>query len=102
MKPTSRTVLFTLVILLFSGQVNALRCGNSLVGIGDRKHEVIRLCGDPTYTDSYDRPLNGNSYNSGFLHMDVWTYNFGKSRFIQELVFENGILRYINQLGYGY
>lgn len=93
-------VLVMFFLLLSSGQAMALRCGNKLVDIGDRKHKVHRVCGEPTYVDSYDQPIYG--YRQGYNHVEVWTYNFGRSRFMQELVFENGILRRINQLEYGY
>lgn len=102
MNTVLRGVIPLLVLFAFAEPGYALRCGNSLVDVGDRKHKVMRLCGEPAYTDSYDRPLDGYSYNSGYRHIDVWTYNFGKNRFMQELVFDNGILRRINQLDYGY
>ncbi len=98
--------LLTLTLTIVSSQAYALRCGTKLVKLGDRKHEVVRICGEPSYTDSFDKPIVAYGY-SGYhhqttQHVDVWTYNFGQSRFMQELVFEGGVLRYINQLGYGY
>ncbi len=96
-------------LLLAPGQASALRCGNKLVDIGDRAHKVFQRCGDPDFVDSYEKPIvtysyaPGSNYNyvHGFIHVDVWTYDFGPNRFTKELIFENGVLRYINQLGYG-
>lgn len=97
-------LLIPLVLCLFfvSEQAWALRCGNKLVNVGDRKHKVHRVCGEPTYVDAYDLPIPNFGYAQGYNRIDVWTYNFGPRRFMRELVFENGILRRINQLEYGY
>lgn len=89
-------------LLLMPGQTSALRCANKLVDIGDRPHKVFERCGDPDFVDSYDRPFFFNGYPQGYTHVDIWTYNFGPNRFIQELIFENGVLRSINQLDYGH
>lgn len=98
-------VLRVLIVCLLtaSGTVFALRCGNKIVATGDRMHEVYRICGDPAFVDSYDQPIWFYGYGpQGYDHFDVWTYNFGPRRFMQELIFQNGVLRYINQLDYGY
>ena len=92
--------LLTLTLLVFSGQTYALRCGNKLVNIGDRKYEVLYKCGKPDYTDYYNQIMTYYPYTTE--KVDVWTYNFGTTKFMQELVFRNGILRRINILGYGY
>ena len=92
--------LLTLTLLVFSGQTYALRCGNKLVNIGDRKHDVIYKCGEPDFTDYFDQIMTYYPYITE--KVDVWTYNFGTTQFMQELIFRNGILRRINILGYGY
>ena len=106
MNPLFKAGLLTLMLATVSSQAHALRCGTKLVTLGDRKHEVVRICGDPSYTDSFDKPIVAYGY-SGYhpqttQRVDVWTYNFGQNRFMQELIFEGGVLRRINQLGYGY
>ena len=98
----TRKFLAICFFLFFTAQAQALRCGNKLVSIGDRMHKVHRLCGDPTYVDAYDQALSTYGYSQGSVHVEVWTYNFGRNRFMREMIFENGVLRYINQLGYGY
>ena len=106
MKALLKTGLLTVTLAMVSNQAFALRCGSKLVGLGDRKHEVIRICGEPSYTDSFDEPIvvygNGGYRQRATQRVDVWTYNFGQNRFMQELVFESGVLRRINRLGYGY
>lgn len=85
-----------------AGEVLALKCNTKIISIGDRIHRIHRLCGEPTYTDFYDKPITNLGFANAFTHVDVWTYNFGPQRFMQELVFEDGILRYINRLEYGF
>ena len=36
------------------------------------------------------------------IRIEEWTYNFGSTRFIRFLRFENGLLRNISRGGYGY
>lgn len=96
-------VPLALCLLFASEQAAALRCGNKLVDIGDRMHKVHQLCGAPDFVDYYDQPIPFiNGIPQGFNHIDVWTYNFGPNRFMQELLFVNSNLRSINQLDYGY
>lgn len=107
----------------------ALRCGHKLVTEGDYIEEVRVRCGDPiaidTYTilreqrfsyaghnrlriQKYPRFDHGASYIAinriGLIEIFVeeWVYNFGPHRLIRRLHFENGILRDIEELGYGY
>jgi hypothetical protein len=35
------------------------------------------------------------------VRIDVWIYDFGPQRFMEELTFENGILRQLRTLGRG-
>lgn len=100
MKSISRGILAGLIILVFSQQAHAFRCGTKIVEIGDRKHRVLNLCGEPEFIDAYERAVG--VYPFQIIYVEVWTYNFGKNRFMQELVFENGVLQRINTLDYGY
>ena len=100
MKSISRAILIGFTLLALSFQAHAFRCGSSIIDIGDRKYRVLKLCGEPTYIDAYDRTVG--VYPFQFIHVEVWTYNFGKYRFIQELEFEYGMLKRINSLEYGY
>ncbi len=93
-------ILSVILFLIISGQVHALRCGTKLIQIGDRKHEVIKYCGEPTFIDYFQR--SAPFYPYYYQIIDVWTYNFGSSKFMQELYFENGRLIKINELDYGY
>ena len=90
----------TILLLVFSKQAFALRCGTKLVDVGDRKHKVLNQCGEPVYKDAYEQ--NSPVYPYHTEQIDVWTYNYGSARFMRELIFRNGVLHRINKLDYGY
>ena len=94
------TASIVLLAALASDPAHALRCGNYVVNIGDRKHKVLNLCGEPNYVEVYDAPLWTPYYP--VQRVEVWTYDFGPTRFLHELRFINGVLFSIDELGYGY
>jgi hypothetical protein len=109
------------ICLLFSTPLFALRCGHSLVQIGDYKDYVSDICGDPNSVEShYEKRGNVNRadisrYNfnnrqqfpdnainfgqSNYAEIEVlvenWYYDFGNSRLRKVLRFENGRLEEI-------
>lgn len=118
-------ILFITLLLFLLGGVSIaeLRCGTKLVHEGDTKAQVIHKCGEPSFVESweeeriqrdyYDAPVFStrtgeyNWYREPFLvkeliRIEEWTYNFGSTRFIRFLRFENGVLRDISRGGYGY
>ncbi|MBL8199431.1 MAG: DUF2845 domain-containing protein [Chromatiales bacterium] len=102
----------------------AFRCGNRIVSEGDHYSKVLKICGEPTgvqerviYREGVTRPRfrvdgpNGLRYDEEVLQYDrsyvevlveEWTYNFGPSRLMQLVRFENGFVVEVDQLGYGY
>lgn len=118
---------FSLVLLLFImagagiSSAHAMRCGSRLISEGDPGDKVINECGPPTSVDSweeerynyYDRlpPSSqfreferyGNSYRvRAFIRVEIWTYNYGPSRFLDYVRLENGIVRKVFSGSYGY
>lgn len=96
----------------------ALRCGTSLVLEGQSKYEVLQRCGQPSYTDAHmeyrralpnafpSAPVDSENFGAGFpavreVRVEEWVYDFGSTRFMQSLIFENGRLMRIRNLGYG-
>lgn len=88
----------------------ALRCGHLLVEIGDHKSDVVQKCGPPDFADqrlaatglTLRHPGGALQLNQAEqIVIDEWTYNFGPRRFKQFLIFENGILVGIENLGRG-
>jgi Protein of unknown function (DUF2845) len=116
-----------IICLLFSTPLLALKCGRSIVNVGDYKEDVIDQCGYPDSVQShYERRSNQNradvsqynfnnhrrfpsgSFNYGqSYYQDVevlveeWIYNFGSARLKKMLRFENGKLVEIKSLGRG-
>lgn len=102
----------------------ALRCGNNLVSEGDPKIEVLKHCGEPVSVERrrvvragiprrdtsadpdelrFDRRellLNTRSYVE--VNIEEWTYNFGPQKLMRVVIFENGLVAEIRQLGHGF
>lgn len=100
MKTVSRLVLLPLLLLFFSGQTFAMRCKTKIISVGDSKHRVLQYCGKPSYVETYQRPYS--FYPSNYQNVEVWIYNYGRNRLMQELYIENGTVRRIKTLGYGH
>ena len=117
---------FLCIIVLFaltawSGTAQAMRCGSRLISEGDPADKVVSECGPPTSVDSweeehyhyFDRPppadqyrefeRSGNSFRVKiYVRVELWTYNYGPSRFVDYVRLENGIVRKVYSGGYGY
>ena len=103
-----------LPVLLFVGFVShattserTLRCQGRLVSIGDTPSVVRQKCGEPDRTTSWEEGHNTavarifdyetERYQAPVkvqtpVQMQRWLYDFGPTRFVRHLVFENGKL----------
>ncbi|HQJ31019.1 MAG TPA: DUF2845 domain-containing protein [Syntrophales bacterium] len=78
--------------------LQAFRCGNGLVSVGDSKGKVLIECGKPTFkekvADRETRRRTGTKKTGAKTTKSVeqWTYNCGKDDFIYILTFEGGKL----------
>ncbi len=118
---SSLIIMLTLLSVILSDvTVYALRCGLELVSVGDRKSEVIKKCGEPTYVevwdevrikrdfysptlpDSEDEPYREPFLVKEYVTIEEWEYNFGPNRFVYYLRFERGKLKKITSGDYGY
>lgn len=98
-----------------------MRCGSRIISEGDPKDRVLSECGPPSDVQAweeeryyyYDAPppsylykeyeYYGNAYRvKVHVNVEVWTYNYGPSRFIDYVRIENGRVRRIYSGGYGY
>lgn len=103
--------MLILCLWLFLTDVMALRCGRQLVHTGDHKADVLGKCGEPDWVE-HRTALRGSrlrhpygaleQYDFEEVSIEEWTYNFGPREFKQFLLFENGILKSIQSLGYGF
>jgi len=113
---------FFMIFFLFPAPSDVLsadfRCGNNIISIGARKSEVLRKCGEPANTETWEavrykgslssRPvLPDEDLSRPFLVKELvtieeWEYNLGPGQFIRYLRFENGRLIRITTMDYGY
>jgi Protein of unknown function (DUF2845) len=92
------------------GSALALDCHGRLVVIGASPWEVQERCGEPTAIEdvmkyipqhAYD-PSQGTVYILVPVQQSIWTYNFGSTRFIYYLTFQEGKLIDIQTGDYGH
>ena len=108
-------VLIGLCILVIAEPAIALRCGSKLVNDGDHMAKILKYCGEPTvvqvrtivrgYDGGYHRSRYGRDYAYGShneIIVEEWTYNFGPRKFMQTIIFENGLVVSVRQLRSGY
>jgi hypothetical protein len=79
---------------------DSMRCGQHLVGTGDRMFQVRELCGEPDI-----KVLLSSAYTVefGFLPYDEeWQYNFGPQNLMRFLRFRNGRLTSIQTGPHGF
>ncbi|MHC1725562.1 MAG: DUF2845 domain-containing protein [Syntrophobacteraceae bacterium] len=100
----------------FSAETTAAECAR----VGDAMGQVLRYCGQPSWVDQTEETRQCVRYNSLFLddgrrrwvtgsylapcvvQIEEWTYNFGPTRFVRILTFEDRILVNIRTGSYGY
>lgn len=88
---------------------SALDCGQNLVVRGDNAFRVRAVCGEPSSiaTRTETRVLPGLPVPSAItptfvvqtILVEVWIYDFGPGRFVEELTFENGVLVALRPIG---
>ncbi|MEY4590131.1 MAG: hypothetical protein RL497_2207 [Pseudomonadota bacterium] len=113
-------------LLLLAPHALALRCDNFVIDIGMPRIEVREKCGSPSSQDTHTehrtiRKRRSSNIDYDDRHalrnyrdresreveetievvVDEWIYNFGPTRFMQLLVFEDGRLKEIKDLGRG-
>ncbi len=89
-------------------QAASLRCGTGLVADGASKSDVIAKCGEPIQKETRQeseevKTRDGDTSTKRTVQktFEEWTYNFGPSRLMQVVVFENGKLIDVKSTGYG-
>lgn len=98
-------------VLLLAGlslalPAHALRCGNRVTQSGDHVLQVREICGEPFWVDRYAQ-LQVRGEGSVLEQraesiVEVWYYNFGSNRLMQQMVFLDDRLQNENPLGYGF
>lgn len=103
-----------LLLLLCSGAclADTMRCGNKLVYEGDELFKVEDRCGKPAQISRSTKLVFPTIWYGGRprqlsdqqveIPVETWVYNFGSSKFMRKLRFEDGVLVSIEVLDYGY
>ena len=68
----------------------SFRCGRELISLGDEQAEILVKCGEPM-----------SKVQREYSFVETWTYNLGKSKFMQRIIFKGGIITSIESLGRG-
>lgn len=101
-----KMAVLCIALCLYAYPAWALRCGSYLVRRGDHPYEVLSKCGEPAYVDHWVEYREVRFTSLGIerarvvpITVEEWIYDFGRSRFLQLLHFENGVLIYSYSLG---
>lgn len=85
-----------LIGLLLSGSALAegsLRCGSSVISVGDTKTEMIMKCGSPVSSDPKTTVTeNENGTKSVVQVGEILTMDMGKDKFMALVTVENGVI----------
>jgi uncharacterized protein DUF2845 len=91
-----------------AASADSMRCGTKLMTDGDPMDKVEALCGPPAAVERREI-LRPYGYRRGFTYfspvevsVELWTYNFGPSKLMYRLRFEDGLLVDVDTLGHGY
>jgi len=87
---------------------DSIRCGSKLMTDGDPSNKVLAYCGEPAAIERREilRPWGyqrGVTVHSTYeVSVELWTYNFGPSKLMYRLRFEDGLLVDVETLTHGY
>jgi Protein of unknown function (DUF2845) len=114
-----------------SAVAQSLQCGEKTITEGATQTEVAARCGQPAQIDHQTIYSEGGTATAGGpapirgpagpprpgmpvpmlpgigtrsateIPVELWTYNFGPTRLMQRIRFENGVVTHIESLGYG-
>lgn len=98
-------------VLSGDAAADALRCGNKIVSRGDHAAELLEHCGEP---DAVRSRVVRRGVTAGHARLSTefafveevlveeWTYNFGPRKLMRQVRLEDGFVRDVESLGYGY
>jgi hypothetical protein len=79
------------------------RCPNdNIVSTGDRVSLVTAKCDTPSSIARREEPVKNEEGRTVYVEVQEWTYNRGPNEFVYVLIFRNGVLKEVLNLGYGY
>jgi hypothetical protein len=85
-----------------AARADSLRCGSKLVTSGDTLYDVKVRCGEPAFAMRRTEVRSVSGWGPGAsatrsveVVIDEWTYDFGPQKFVQHLIFEQGLLVFV-------
>ncbi len=90
-----------------AARADSLACPGGIVQTGDTKLDLLAKCGSPTLVEDHARERSTFDARNGvarrvYVPVDVWTYDFGRNRFLQVVRIARGRVVAIERGGYGY
>ncbi len=88
-------------------RADSLSCPGGIVQTGDSKLDLLAKCGRPTLVEDRATEKGAFDARNGVARrvvspVDVWTYDFGRNRFMQLVRLVRGRVVSIERGGYGY
>lgn len=90
-----RLGVLALATLVFSATASAdstLRCGNSLLSVGDTKFELVMKCGEPLSSSSKEIIVSNEYGYRVAVIKETLTIDMGKDRFIGLVTVVDGLI----------
>ena len=83
-----------------AAHADILRCGSSLIEVGDTVGHVLQKCGTPASKTIVEEPVwsrgvNGNVYQTGTTKAELWRYTFGPNKFPAVVRITEGVVESI-------
>ena len=90
-----------------AARADSIDCPGGIVQTGDSKLDLLAKCGRPSLVEDQTTEKASFDQKNGVARrvvapVDVWTYDFGKNRFIQLVRIVRGRIASIERGGYGY
>jgi hypothetical protein len=90
-----------------SASADSIRCAGGIVQTGDTKLDLLAKCGRPSLVEDQGRERGTFDARNGvarrvYVPVDVWTYDFGRNRFVQLVRMVKGRIVAIERGSYGY
>lgn len=106
---SAMTLSFLLAIPAWAMENPTMICPKGIVSDGDYQVEVLAKCGEPAAKirreeKRFEKVRDGGREKTlaSTVTIDEWTFNFGPQEFLQLVVIEDGRVKRIESLGYGY
>jgi hypothetical protein len=107
LQPASKVAAILVALAALAARADSLDCPGGIVQSGDSKLDLLSKCGRPSLVEDRAAEKGAFDARNGVARrvvapVDVWTYDFGKNRFVQLVRIVRGRIASIERGGYGY